>query len=249
MIESQSLEELRQKLEHAGHRLVEEAASGVRVLPTTYSGIVVATQPDVTLYPEYRRRFFLCREDAEAVLTRTDCPPSLSRQWGEMLSRIHTAQSRELLAGPGAWALSRAAGHDPVLIWAVGSGYWERSYSETQYELIESELGRAVEFEPWRKHLLEGTTQEAYYLSPRDEEFTCVLAAYFLLSTYNNFEVYVTDDCCTEVYEIHHHEKVTASAPAPESLQRIRQVLTANPDLYSDISGYRCEWDGKEDVR
>jgi hypothetical protein len=249
MIGSRSLDDLRQKLKHAGHRLVDEAASGVRVLPTTNSGIVVATRPDVTLYPEYRQRFFLCREGAEAVLTRTDCPPSLSRQWGEMLSRTRTAQGRELLAGPGAWALSRAFGHNPVLIWAVGSGYWEQSYCESQYELIESELGRAVEFEPWRKHLLEGTTQEAYYLSPHDEEFPCVLAAYFFLSSYNHFEVYVTDDCCAEVYEIHHHDKVTASAPAPESLQRILQVLTASPDLYSDISRYLCEWDEQEDAR
>jgi hypothetical protein len=243
MIESESLGDLRIRLESAGHELVETGSTGFCVCPTPDSGIVVATHPDVTLYPAHRQHFFLCQPGAEAVLSRVGCPSTITRQWNELLVRTDGGQSRDLLAGPGAWVLARLMNYDPILIWGVGSAYWERSRSDAQYELVESELGRRIDFRPWRNYLTEGTSPDAYYLSPQDKQFVYILAAYFLLASYECFEFYLTNASCTEVYEIHHHDKVTASAPAPESVQQILQILTGNPDLYMDVSGYRCAWD------
>jgi hypothetical protein len=246
-MESQSFEDLRIKLRCAGHELVETGSTGVRVCPTPDSGIVVATYADITLFPAYRRHFFLCRPGAEAILTRAGGPCAPFRQWSELLVQMDAGPSRDLLAGPGAWALTRLINHDRVLIWAVGSGYWEQSYIDTQYELIENELGRRIDFSPWRKPLTAGTSQEAHYLSSQDEQFANVLAAYFLLSSYESFEIYLTDINCTEVYEIHHHDKVTASAPVVELHQQILQDLAGNSDLYEDVSGYHCAWDDEDD--
>ena len=90
--------------------------------------------------------FFICRPGAEAILIRAGCPFTLCRQWSELLVRMDGRQSRELLAGPGALTLAHLINHDPILIWGVGSGYWEQSYCDTQYEVIESELGRRIGF-------------------------------------------------------------------------------------------------------
>ena len=100
---------------------------------------------------------------------------------------------------------------------------------------------------PWRKHLVEGTGQEAYCLNPGDDQFTDILAAYFLLSSYNFFEFYLTNTDCTEVYEIHHHDKVTASVFDPVSEQELIRSLTSNPDLYTEASGYQCTWDDEDE--
>jgi hypothetical protein len=247
MIESQSLDNLRVMLLSAGHELAEPGSTDVRVCPTPDLRIVVATQPDVTLYPAHRRHFFLCRPRAESILIRAGCPFTLCRQWSELLVRMHGRHSREVLAGPGTWLLSRLIKHDPILIWGVGSGYWEQSYCDSEYEVIENELGTRIDFGPWRKHLIEGTCQTTHYLSPQDEQFPHILAAYLLLSSYNFFEFYLANINCTEVYEIHHHDKVTASVPVPELKVQILKDLTANPDLYIDVSGYHCAWDGEED--
>jgi hypothetical protein len=238
-----SLDDLRNILTAAGHKLVETGATALRVSPSPDSGIVVATQPDVTLYQAYRRRFFLCGPGSEAILSRENCPTALRLEWDEVLLRMDVGQSRDLLAGPGAWTLARLHNCDPILIWGVGPAYWEQSYCDSQYELIENALGRQIEFSPWRTHLIDGTSQNVYQLSPHSAHFAYVLAAYFLLSSYNFFEFYLADIACTEVYEIHHHDKVTISSPMPGRQQQTLRILAENPDLYIVADGYHCGWD------
>ena len=100
MCEYQPLTDLRTKLRGAGHGLVDTDSAGVRVCPPPDSRIVVATQADVTLFPAYRRHFFLCQPGAEAILARAGCPPTVCRQWTNCLPGW-TAARRDLLAGPG----------------------------------------------------------------------------------------------------------------------------------------------------
>ena len=235
-------------LSRSGHELYETTSAGLRVCPSPDTSIVVAIDADVTLYPAYRQRFFLCQPGAEDILTRAVCPVSIRQQWGELLVRLAPDQSRKLLAGPGAWTLTRLVQNDPILIWGVGSGYWEQSYRDTEYELIESKLGDRINFGPWRKHLTEGASKEAYCLNPGDDQFAVTLAAYFLLSSYNHFEFYLTNTDCTEVYEIHHHDEVTASIPDPDLRQQVLEDLIQNQDIYTDISGYqlRDEWENED---
>jgi hypothetical protein len=237
------LDTLRARLEVWGHKLEETGSADFRVCPMSDSSIVVAIQPDVALYPAYRRRYFLCRQGAEAILTRTVCPVSLQQRWYELLGRMKPGQSRDLLVGPGSWTLARLTCHKALLIWGVGDAYWEQSDWNKEYEQIENDLATRIDFTPWRKHLAEGTNREVYHLNPNEDRFAHVLASYFLLSSYNSFNFYITDHRCTEVYEIHHYDKVTASLPMPESLQEAYVTLKHNPDIYIDILCYENSWD------
>lgn len=246
MADSLSLQEMRFNLESNGHQVEVADSGGLRVRPKPESSIVVALEPDVTLRPAYRQRFFLCQPGAEAILARNGYPVPHLRHWDELLGRMEPGPGRDLLAGPAAWTLARVAFHHSTLIWAVGSQSWEQTHCGTRYALIESQLGRRINFSPWRTHLTEGPSPKAYYLQLHNEQFAYVLAAYFLLSSYNFFEFYLTDPGCTEVYEIHHHDQVVASVATPKAEQELLRTLTMNPDLYTEASGYQCTWDDED---
>jgi hypothetical protein len=63
----------------------------------------VAVEPDVTLYPQYRRRFFLCRAEPGEVLRHLGCPKDSADSWLGLIHEQPPSDWRDFQAGPGSW--------------------------------------------------------------------------------------------------------------------------------------------------
>ena len=56
------------------------------------------------------------------------------------------------------------------------------------------------------------------------------------------FNFFISDPQTEEVYELHHHSKVTASVPDPGGRQRLVDELAAYPDVLEDCSASLLDW-------
>src|SRR5947208_3242547 len=118
----------RTRLERQGHRVSEpdwEAATGFTLWPDRDSIVTVAVEPDATMYPEYRERFYRCEPAADWVFCVIGCPKQHKSRWLELVSRQPPGYWHDFLAGPGSWVLSRLARFREVVVWANRGLSWD----------------------------------------------------------------------------------------------------------------------------
>lgn len=237
------IEELRACLIKNEHHLAISDLRNFSVCPESDISITLALQPDQTLYPERRRRFFLCRSDAEAILAGTRCSQSTRQKWANLLLQIESGSTRDLLAGPASWSLGRFAPAGPLFVWADGSRWWDKSVCNAEYQGIEAELEKHMTFAPFKTHLSEGASRRAYSLDPEADYFLETFAAYFILSSNTFREIFFSNANFTEVHKIHHHEKIEIFIPNFELRQNVINQLCKSPEIYTDVSAFTCSWD------
>ena len=63
--------------------------------------------------------------------------------------------------------------------------------------------------------------------------------------SHENF--YVSDEAATEVYLLHHHDKVVASVPDQDTRKFLLEELVALSDVFEDWSGYRPVVDDEDE--
>ena len=90
-----------------GHR-VQETVTFFPLWPHPEMIITVAVEPDPTLLPAPRQRFFLCQPESEQVFRVLGCPEPHRTRWLELASE-QAPGWQDFLAGPG-WSAAPRAG-------------------------------------------------------------------------------------------------------------------------------------------
>src|SRR5690349_18297447 len=106
------LDAWRRQLEARGHRVLNpsrETLTGFALCPDPDTVVTVANESDPTLYPQYRKRFFLCEPEPEQVFRVLGCPEPYRTWWLELVAEQPPSYWKDFLAGPGSCLLSRLA--------------------------------------------------------------------------------------------------------------------------------------------
>ena len=234
MTSSILIDELKDKLESTGHCLVETKAGGVGVWTPPEARITVAVYPDATLHDPNPPNYFLCAPDARAILDNSQLTSDTRETWYSILNRFGGIELYDLLAGPATWALLRLSRYEQLIVWTNGSRWKKDKDKEREDEYLEmvTSLGSPVQFKPWYTHLSKYTDECAYILPTRNDAFLNTFAAYILLCSRNFREISFTEPSFSEVYEVHHHDKVTASIPDVYQRSELLDSISGQPHLF-----------------
>lgn len=238
VLEGLSLDVWRERLEAGGHVVQSTEESGhpsFRLWPRPDTIVTVAVEPDVTLKPQYRQRYFLCECNAERVFRLVGCPPAHWSRWQELLAQQPEGYWHDFLAGPGAWTLARLARFPEVTAWAERGLDWPGLDNQHHRDWGMSVPARAGPLFP------PGDSAPAYQpcgFSTADERFPDAVAACFLFASVALRDCYLADAAGSEVYLAHHHDKVVISIPDSVARKDLVQEITDATWLFQDVSGY-----------
>jgi hypothetical protein len=202
------------------------------VWPTPEAIVTVAVDPDETLKPAYRERYFACRlEGADPSGGDPDrslpLPAGLARVVGVGPAR------GDFLGGPVLWLAARLQPFPRVLLWPDGEYRDARRFVRPE---ALADLPRL------RAYL--GSTEPAGVpigalvldLTRPDDAALFWEVAGLVGRSHENF--YVGDEAATEVYLLHHHDKVVVSVPDQHARWLLLKELAGLSDVFEDWSGY-----------
>jgi len=200
--------------------------------------LTIALEPDTTLKKQWRLEYFLCKPDALSLLDGSNLPETSRMRWESLLSGVESESARNVLASLATWTITRLINYTRVYIWADRSFGWYPDYRETALHEIEEALGSTIGASRWRRHLDADCASHATLLDCSDEEFLPIIAAYILTSSLhsNEFNFMVEDG--SEVYKMHHHDKVIVLIPDAEAREALIEELCVRPSLFEDFSCY-----------
>ena len=247
MVSGLTLAGWRARLEARGHSVTDpdsETVTGFTLWPDTDTVITVAVEPDGTLYPQYRQRFFLCEPEPEQVFRVVGCPEPHRSRWLELVSQQPPSYWQEFLAGPGSWLLSRLSRFPEVVAWSNRGLPWEGLDCPTHRHWgMEVPAGAAPFFAP-----VTGPESSLPRLLPvGDERFADVVAACVLFASVGMRDCYLANADATEVYLAHHHDNVVVSIPGACERNNLIQEIAEAAWLFSDVSGYGSSMDEGEE--
>ncbi len=218
---------------------VDNSDSGCLALsPPEEIYLTVALRPDAVLFRRWRQRYFLCKPDPASILTRSSIAEPFRQRWQLMLGEIRPPVNFDGLKALATLTFTRLFGCDRIFMWLKKPNRYYPDYRSEMYSQIEQYIGSTVGSGRWRRHLDTNPWSHALVLDPRDEEFPYLIAAYFLYSSNFFSEVYFSRDDVTEVYEMHHHDKLIVSIPDPFQRTEFLSFLTTNSAIFEDRSNY-----------
>jgi hypothetical protein len=232
------IEELRTLLLSRGHRLQEpdDIPGHLTIDPPEDVYLTVALQPDVVLFRLWRERYYLCKPDSRSILATANVPEDFQRRWESMLKGVMPGQPRAVIAGLATWTVTRLIRCDRVYVWPDKPFGLYEFYRDIACEQVSGALGSTVGSGPLRRHLDADPLVKAAVLDPKDPDFPFLIANYFLFSSQNFVEIYFTADDGSEVFQMHHHDKVVVSIPDATTRSALLAELSSNPALFTDAS-------------
>lgn len=246
MRERLSFDTWRQRLASKGHRIAEQdetERTSFGIWPDPGTIITVAVDPDGTLKPDYRQRYFLCECEPEQIFRLVGCPEPHRNRWLELLSRQPEGYWHDFLAGPGAWTLARLTQFREVVTWAERGLAWTALEDRTYRDWGMDVPTEAIRF----SQATHGTeAYQPYRFSSGDERFADAVAACFLFASVDLRDCYLADAEGSEVYLAHHHDKVVISIPDAVARETVLQELSEAAWLVEDVSGYAYSGDEDE---
>lgn len=238
--------ELRRRLASQGHlvRMLGEPTGGLDPRATPDTIVTVALDADPTLKEAYRERYFVYVRDGDDPFiakrgSAMEVPESFARIAAE-------SASSDFVAGPVHWLLMRLRRFPRVLLWPDleyrppdGDGLVHRGVLDELPEL-RARLDRVARpAEPVGALILDLASEE---------DAACLLEVAVRVG-WSNENFYVSDESTSEVYELHHHEKLVAIVPEQHTRRLLLEELAELSDLFEDWSGYGSELDEDETVR
>jgi hypothetical protein len=248
MAEGLTLAAWRTRLEARGHHITEPTwptVMGFTLYPDADTVITVGVEPDATLYRQYRQRFFVVEPEPEQVFRVTGCPELPRGRWLDLVACQPPGCWQDFLAGPGSWLLSRLSRFGRIVAWSDRGLPWDE-LDCPDYRTWGLEVpARATDFfassdgpEASRPRLL----------SVEDERFADAVAACVLFALPCLRDCYLADEEASEVYLVHHHEKVVVSIPDAGARERLLRELREAAWLFRDVSGYGSSIDEADDA-
>jgi hypothetical protein len=236
--------ELHHRLSEQGHSArshPNSPAVAADVWPTPDTIVTVAVDPDVTLKPAYRDRYFACLRDA-AGFPIAEQEPSLALP--DPLARVAALgpMDSDFLAGPVRWLAARRLRVPQVLLWPDGEYRARRGLvrPEALAELprLRGNLDRVQ---------TGGGTVGALALDLRRDDDAAVFWEVAGLVGWSHENFYVSDEAAREVYLLHHHDKVVASVPDQHTRWLLLEELSELSDVFEDLSGYSSGTDDEDE--
>jgi hypothetical protein len=246
MTQDPALDAWRQRLQRQGHRLVEpgrETVTGFTLWPDSETVVIMAIEPDPTLYPHYRQRFFLCEPDPGQVFRVMGCPIPYRTRWQDLVAGQPPSNWQDFLAGPGSWLLSRLIRFRRVIAWSDRGMPWDDIDS-----LSQGKFGISVPVAAAALFASSDGPEAARprFLSTDDMRFPDAVAACVLFASAGLRDCYLADVDATEVYLAYHHDQVVVSVPDVEARTTLLRELESAAWLFTDVSGYDSSIDDDE---
>jgi hypothetical protein len=239
-----SLVELHERLLNQGHDFYSNDNSSIpmtRVRSTPDTIVTVAVDPDATLKPEYRERYFACFRDEEDNLV-AEHVPSLALVGPLAQAAKENPSLSEFALGPVRWLLTRLAIFPTILLWP-----------DSQYRSDNDGFIPATIRDELRRLSLraETFTSSQQGLGAVSLDLNCLEdAAIFWeaarLVGYGSDNVYVAAETGSEVYLMHHHDKVVVSIPDQHTRWLVLEELAELSDVFDDWSGYYSKSDEED---
>jgi hypothetical protein len=239
--------QLHELLRDRGHTLGSDkpAEASVDVWPRPETIITVGLDPDGTLKPAYRERYFACVRNA-------DDEPLLRRAAGFALKGpFAAAAAREpgnnyFAMGPARWLLARIRRVERVMLWPRG-GF--RGHDGLGF-LLTVAGGDRIDQAPHLARWFGRRTSEpagvgAALLSLSDLDDCQVLWEAANLVGVGSYDFFLSDAAAHEVYLLHHHDKVVISIPDARARRELLEELAGQDELLEDCSGYESEADAE----
>jgi hypothetical protein len=229
---------LAQLLADRDHSLTSVTArAGTDVWPPPGIIVTVAAELDETLFPAYRKRYYVCRPDAEELpLLRADSRFALPQEFANAAKRGRP--QGQFLLGPVRWLLVRIRRLPQLLLWPESTCLQDLDEFPLEYLRAVPDLAARV------RDVHRGQATVPVLALDTREEHDCSLlwsaAAAVDRACYN---FYVADVCCQEVYLLHHHDKIVVSIPDPEARSALVEELKAYSEVLQDYSDYDSSMD------
>jgi hypothetical protein len=196
--------------------------------------VTVALDTDSTLKPAYRERYFTCEKDEEEEpLLLSEMDFDLPEQFCSALA-LEPISSYFML-GPMRWLFPRLAKSPGVVLWPKskyrqpGGTWFFQNWEIDQVRLLHEWLSEVAPDIP---------SVGGIVLNLEELWDSRVLweVANFVAQSYHDYFLSCLDG--SEVYVLHHHDKIVVSIPDHQTRQELLDGLTARPDLFRDCSGY-----------
>jgi hypothetical protein len=238
------LQELSKRLAMNGHQLWPETvrhSSSTDVWPSPATIATVAMELDGTLPPSYRHRYFACVLDAEEQpILQYHAAFQLSTPFDSI--RVQEPPRGHFMVGPFLWLLRRLRGFSRILLWPrekyrKTDGVWFFNPWEVDH------VGALFEWA--REAALNSLPVDAVMLDLVRQRDCRVLWQIGNLVADSHLDYYVSNADVTEVYLLHHHDKVIISIPNADLRRKVIRELNEVSDVITDCSDYTCPSDSE----
>jgi hypothetical protein len=232
--------DLHHRLVQHGHSTWPEAPPGAftEICPPPEHIVTVALNTDWTLRPPWRQRYFVCVKDVNSrpILEQE---PAFALPDSFAAAAAREPAAGHFMGGPLRWLLLRLRAFSHICLWPEG-GY--RGPDGMGF-LLTTVDGKRLDQAP---HLLrwlgeaapEPSSLGAAVLDSRVTRDCQVLWEAANLVTRGNYNFYLSDLAGSQVYTLHHHDKVEMSIPDSQRRQLLLQELTGWGKVLQDCSGY-----------
>jgi hypothetical protein len=232
--------DLRALLLEQGHRLgdPDNRPGSLSIEPPEDVYLTIALKADVVLYRRWRERYFLCKPDAGVILDSSSVTDDFRRRWMAMIDGVMAGLPRDVIAGLATWTASRLLRFHRVFAWADKRVGLYQDYRGKACEEVSESLGSTIGPGLLRRHLDAEASAVAAVLETNNPEFPFLIATYFLFASQNFLEICFTVEDGSEVYTMHHHDKVIVSIPDPVNRLALVAELSSNPAHFTADSNY-----------
>ncbi len=225
-----TIQELKDGLEASGHSTYITHHGGLGVSPPSEEFIAISTGVEHTL--PVKLHFFGCPPEPTAIFSWASCPEHVASPWLSWLSRFPPTYPNDTLAVIGTWSFARVASWGATHLWVDGGTYFKQSDRDKDYEEIESRMGQAITFLPFRSHHGDGSSTSTTLVEPSRDDLAEIIAAYVLLANLDFVDVYLARADLREVLAIDHHDLVVVSLPERSARSELLRQLRAAPHLF-----------------
>jgi hypothetical protein len=220
----------------------EPAEAPLDVWPPPETIITIGLDPDGTLKPAYRQRYFACVRNADEE------PLFLHASGFALEEPFATAAVNEpgnnyFAMGPVHWLLARVRRFERVLLWPKGGLRGDDGLGFLT--VIGGErTDNAPHVARWlARHAAEPARVGAVLLGLSDlDDCQALWEAANLVGVWS-YDFFLSDAAAREVYLLHHHDKVVISIPDARARRELLEDLARQDKLLEDCSGYESEAD------
>jgi hypothetical protein len=207
--------------------------------------VTVAVDPDPTLRPIFRDRYFACVMDEEDNPV-VQYEPEFAFPGPFAAAAEQEATLSRFMTGPIRWLFVRLQRFPRVLLWPYGG------FGRSGLGLLgTTEDGESGAWLPCLRQWLREATPKPLFVGavvldlgePQGGRVLCEVANFV---GENFYDFYVSDLDGSEVYLLHHHEKVVVSIPDQHTRWLLLEDLAAWSNLFEDWSGYASPMDEEE---
>jgi len=237
--------QLHDLLRDRGHTFwsAEPEVATIDVWPSPEMIVTVGLDPDGTLKPPYRQRYFPCVRNAdEEPLLLHDPGFALAEPFGTAVER--EPGKNYFAMGPVRWLISQITRFERVLLWPKG-GFRGRDGLDF---LLTVAGGERIDQAPYLAHWFERHAPEPAQVTAvllhlsAQEDCQALWEAANLVGVWS-YDFFLSDAAGREVYLLHHHDKLVISIPDAQARRELLEELARQHELLEDCSGYRSEAD------